>query len=284
MLGTAVAVRYGVRAVPDVPARVLRAQAGTALRIRASLYALDPRQARAAVRATRSRTSRGVPRLPFPRRPGLVVPWRDATALLRAPGRLVWALVWAAVAVALLALSPSPDGAPVAVTLMALPAAYLAAAQLAESARVETDDPRRAAQLPWTPGQLARRHALVPAVSLTVLFGCGGAVAFCAGRWSDGLLLLPALVPALVGAALVNAYRGTVPAELLIGSMTPLGDTGPLGALLWQVRGPLVALVCLALVDGPARGAAPDPLGLLWPLVVGAGMLWWAGATARGKT
>lgn len=280
LLTALVLVAVGMRAVASVahvPARVLRTQAGTALRVQASLYSLDLRQARAAVRATRRRTARHVVRLPFPRRPWLVVPWRDATALLRAPGRPAWAVFWAAAAVALLCL----DDVPAPVTLMALPAAYLAAAQLVEPARIETDDVRRAAQVPWSAGQLARLHGLVPAASLMVLFVLGGALARWGGWWSDGLLLLPVTVPALVGAALVSAYRGAVPAHLMIGSLTPLGDTGPLAALLWQVRGPLVALVCLAAVDGPARGAAPDAVGLLWPPVVGAAMTWWVGVTAR---
>ncbi|AXG80202.1 hypothetical protein DVK44_23905 [Streptomyces paludis] len=269
--------RYAVDAVAHMPAQVLRTQAGTAMRVQASLYSLDLRQARAAVRTTRRRAARRTVRLPFPGRSWLVVPWRDATALLRAPGRLVWTVVWAAATVALLCL----DSAPTPVTLMALPAAYLAAAQLVEPARIETDDIRRAAHMPWSAAQLARRHGLVPAASLMALFTLGGAVARAAGWWADSLLLLPVLVPALVGAALVSAYRGPVPAHLMIGSLTPMGDTGPLGALLWQVRGPLVALVCLAAVDGPARGTAPDAPGLLWPLAVGAAMTWWVGVTAR---
>lgn len=269
--------RYALDAVAHIPAQVLRTQAGTAMRVQASLYSLDLRQARAAVQATRHRAARRTIRLPFPRRSWLVVPWRDATALLRAPGRLVWTVIWAAATVALLCL----DSASAPVTLMALPTAYLAAAQLVEPARIETDDVRRAAQVPWSAGQLARRHGLVPAASLLVLFALGGAVAWAAGWWADGLLVLPVLVPALVGAALVSAYRGVVPAHLMIGSLTPMGDTGPLGALLWQVRGPLVALGCLAAVDGPARGSTPDAAGLLWPLAVGAGMTWWAGVTAR---
>ncbi|MFF2777172.1 hypothetical protein ACFVU3_19970 [Streptomyces sp. NPDC058052] len=277
-LTTAVAWRAGADAAVRIPARVLRTQAGTALRVRASLYSLDLRQARAAVRATRARTSRAAARLPFPRRRWLLVPWRDATALLRAPGRPVWAALWAAAAVALLC----PDDVPTAVRLMVLPAGYLAAAQLAEAARLETDDVRRSAQLPWPARALALWHGIVPAAGLLALFALGAAVAAGAGAWSDRLLVLPVLVPALVGAALVSAFRGVVPAHLMIGSMTPLGDTGPLAALLWQTRGPLVALGCLSVVDGPARGAGPDAVGLLWPLVLGAGMVWWAGATARG--
>ncbi|MEU2658268.1 DUF6297 family protein [Streptomyces sp. NPDC007325] len=270
--------RAGADAAVRVPARVLRTQAGTALRVQASLYALDLRQARAAVRATRSRAPRRAVRLPYPRRGWLLVPWRDATALLRAPARLVAAAAWTAAAVGPLCL----DGAPAGVSLLALPAAYLAGAQLAEPARLETDDLRRSAPLPWPARVLALWHGAVPAAGLLVLFAAGAATAAGLGLWSERLLLLPALVPALVGAALVSAYRGAVPVHLMIGSMTPLGDTGPLAAVLWQVRGPLVALGCLAVVDGPARGADLGAGGLLWPLLVGAGMVWWAGATARG--
>ncbi|MEU5980214.1 DUF6297 family protein [Streptomyces sp. NPDC047315] len=268
--------RIGVAAAPRIPTRVLRTQAGTALRVQASLYSLDLRQARTAVRATRPRAAVTM-RLPLPRRSWLLVPWRDATALLRAPGRVVWAVVWAAVTVALLCL----DDVPAPVLLMALPAGYLAAAQLVEPARLETDDIRRSVHLPWPARVLALWHGLVPSVGLLVLFAAGAGSAAGAGVWSDRLLVLPALVPALVGAALVSAYRGPVPVHLMIGSMTPLGDTGPLGALLWQARGPLVALGALAVVDGPLRGAELGVLGLLWPLAVGAGMAWWLGRTAR---
>ncbi|MFF0483723.1 DUF6297 family protein [Streptomyces sp. NPDC004435] len=277
LLALAVAGRAGADAAVRVPARVLRTQAGTALRVRASLYSLDLRQARAAVRATRARGARPAARLPFPRHAWLLVPWRDATALLRAPARLVGAAAWTAVTVGLLCL----EGAPAAVSLLALPAGYMAAAQLAEPARLETDDVRRSAPLPWPAGALALWHGAVPAAGLLVLFALGAAAAAGLGPGSERLLVLPALVPALVGAALVSAYRGVVPVHLMIGSMTPLGDTGPLAALLWQARGPLVALGCLAVVDGPARGADPDAPGLLWPLLVGAGMVWWAAATAR---
>ncbi|MFI5621307.1 hypothetical protein [Streptomyces sp. NPDC051567] len=198
----------------------------------------------------------------------------DATALPRAPGRTARAVVWAAVAVALLCL----DGVPAPVTLTALPAGYLAAAQLAEPARLEADDVRRAAHLPWSaPGP-------VPAAGLLVLSGLGAAVAAGTGLWSDRLLVPAAPVPALVGAALVSAYRGPVPAHLMLGSATPLGDTGPLGALLRQVRGPLVTLAALAAVDGPLRGAEPGPAALLWPLAVGAGTARCAAVTARRTT
>ncbi|NJQ03129.1 DUF6297 family protein [Streptomyces zingiberis] len=269
--------RAGAESAARIPARVLRAQADTALRVRASLYSLDLRQARAAVRATSSRTVRPTVRLPLPRRRWLLVPWRDATALLRSPGRPAWAAVWAAVAVVPLCL----DGAPLAVVLMTLPSGYLAAAHLVEPARLESDDARCSAHLPWPARVLALWHGVVPAAGLLTLFLLGGSVAAVAGLWSDRLLVLPVLVPALVGAALVSAYRGVVPAHLMVGSATPLGDTGPLAALVWQVRGPLVALGALTVVDGPVRGAEPDAVGLLWPLLVGVGMAWWAGATAR---
>lgn len=286
----AAAARGAVRAVPRIPTRVLRAQAGTALRVQASLYALDLRQARAAVRAARpatvrsatvrSRTGRSRPRLrlPYPRTARLLIPWRDATALLRAPGRAAWSAGWAALTVGLLCL----DGAPAPVLLLSLPTGYLAAVQLAEAARLETDDVRRAAQLPWSAGGLALRHGLVPAAGLLILFAGYAAAAAVGGLGTDRLLVLPALVPALVAAALVSAYRGVVPAHLMLGTTTPLGDTGPLMAVLWQLRGPLVALGSLAAVDGPARGAEPDAVGLLWPLAVGAGLAWWAATTARG--
>jgi hypothetical protein len=269
------------RVLPSVPARVLREQAATVLLVTASLYTLDLRQARAAVRGSGTGgPSPGRVRLPPPRRRGLVLPWRDATALLRAPGRPLWAAVWASAAV----LLAGAGAAPAVLPLLALPAGYLAAAQLVEAARLESDDPRRAAPLPWTAGALALRHALVPTLLLVTWFLAGNAVRAAAGGWYPGLLLLPAGAPAFVAAALVSACRGRVPTHLMIGSETPLGNTGPLAALVWYVRGPLVVLALLFPVLGrvPAGGAAvPAQAG--WVMAVGAVALWWAHRVA-GRT
>ncbi|MEO3750891.1 DUF6297 family protein [Streptomyces sp. B6B3] len=273
--GTGAAVVAARRAVPRLPARMLREQATVAVRLTAALYAFDLRQGRATVRRASGRRPRPGRRPPLPRRRALLVPWRDATGLLREPGRLVWAAVWWAVA---LVCAPLADrhGAPV--TLAALLAGYLAAGQLAEPARVEADDGRRAGPLPWPAERLALRHGLLPAALLLVT---GAPPVALAGGGAPVLLL--AGVPALVGAALVSAYRGIMPAALLLGHETPMGNTGPIQAVLWQVRGPLVILASLAVAHLRAPDAPWPGLGVLWVLGTGASALAWARRRARPR-
>ncbi|WP_063784347.1 ABC transporter ATP-binding protein [Streptomyces sp. SBT349] len=286
----AAALAAAVSAVPALPARVLRAQAGTARRVTASLYALDLRQARSTVRASMAPGVRAVA-LPAPRSRALVVAWRDATALLRAPGRPLWAVLWSGAAV----LAAGAGTAPASVVLLALPAGYLAAAQLLEPARLESDDPRRGANLPWTAGGLALRHgavaaAILPALlllALSALATVPEGVGAGARAWEAPSVLLLLSVPALVGAALVSAARGVLPTHLLIGADTPLGNTGPMQAALWYLRGPLVVLALLAPPFAASAGAdaggglgAVRPAHAVWCLATGAAALWWAGRAA----
>ncbi len=275
--GVAVALVAARRAVPGLPARVLREQATVAVRITAALYAFDLRQGRATVRRASGRRPRPGRRVPMPRRSALLVPWRDATGLLREPGRLVWAAVWWAVALVCASLEERDAGGGY-LTLAALLAGYLAAAQLAEPARVEADDARRAGALPWSAERLALLHGLLPAALLLVT---GALPVALAGGLGPSLLL--AGVPALVGAALVSAYRGVMPGDLLLGHETPMGNTGPIQAVLWHVRGPMVVLAALVAAhlrapDGPWSG-----LAVLWVLGTGASALAWAHRTARPR-
>uniref|UniRef100_UPI002A80AE83 DUF6297 family protein n=1 Tax=Streptomyces sp. CRN 30 TaxID=3075613 RepID=UPI002A80AE83 len=144
------------RQLPLIPVGALRRRATVASTVAASLMMLDLRQARAGLPALRKDRSRPAVRLPVPRHALLLVPWRDATALLRTPGRLVRAAVWATAAVALTVTARQAHGdARDLLCVAALVAEYLAAAQLTEPARREGDDVRRSAALPWTARQLA---------------------------------------------------------------------------------------------------------------------------------
>ncbi|UBI35548.1 DUF6297 family protein [Streptomyces mobaraensis] len=285
VVSTAVVLVAGVRAVPGIPASALRTRATVAERMTASVFSLELRQARLATRGGRAAArSRPLLRLPVPRRRWLLVPWRDATGLLRAPARAVRALVWLAAAVALTALAPAARPTPRAVlAVLALTAAYLAAAHLVEPARLDSDDLRRRAQLPYSSGALALWHAVVPAVLLVPGLAAGAAVAVTAGRGGAGLAVLVGCVPALVGAALVSAYRGVLPPQAVVGTDTPFGNTAVFQLAGWYLRGPLGALATTA----PAlalvllhRGPAPAALAG-WLAAAGGAQLWWAHHTAR---
>ncbi|MCE7079878.1 hypothetical protein [Streptomyces sp. ST2-7A] len=302
-LATAVAVGWwAARTVHRVPTRVLRERAAASLRVRAALHTLDLRWARMAARPPRRLPPGRAPRLPLPRRPALVVPWRDATALLREPARPLRAATWAFVAVSLFHLPQVSSPLDAAVRAAAWAATWAAAHHLAEPARLDGDDPRRTAPLPWSAAGTALRHAALPAVLLPALLLLGTATVAAlaallaatgtgagpsmgtgtgAGVTIGGLALLLCGVPAVIGATLVSAHRGPIPPHLWLGTPTPLGDTGPVGAVLWQVRGPLTALAALAALHHPAWGDDHGAARMAASLLVGAGMLWWGGHTAR---
>ncbi|MFC9065083.1 hypothetical protein [Streptomyces harbinensis] len=243
------------RAAGAIPAAALRTRTAAGSLLAASVLTGNLRQARAVVRDTGRPPARPPRlRLPFPRRPALLIPWRDATGLLRAPGRLVTAALWAALAV-LLAHAGWP--------LAALIAGYPAAGALTEPARLDSDDTRRAGQLPYAPGTLALWHGALPVLLLAPALAAGGA-------------LLAVAAPALVGAALVSSYRGQVPPHVMIGVETPAGNTGPFQTALWYARGPLVTLALLAPVQGIPLWAA-----LPWTLAVAAGTAGWVRRTVR---
>ncbi|MET8183970.1 DUF6297 family protein [Streptomyces sp. NPDC005336] len=271
------------REAAGIAQAALRLRATVASQFGASLFALDLRQAKAWLPALRKRGSRPAVRLPMPRRRWLLMPWRDATGLLRTPGRLGWAAVWTATAVALTALAPTlRERAQAVAAVGALVAGYLAAAQLTEPARRESDDVRRSANLPYPARSLALWHALVPGVLLLAGTAAGGVAAALGGWWRPGLAVLIACAPALVAAALVSSYRGAVPPHILVGAETPAGNTAALQAAVWYLRGPLASLVLTApVLVGVTQGGVLDALRLLWPPLVGAAGLWWARRTAH---
>ncbi|MET8753097.1 hypothetical protein ABZW32_23775 [Streptomyces sp. NPDC004667] len=280
---TLTALLLARRDAPNIPTEALRNRATVASRVAASVYSLDLRQARSAARGPRGQRSGPALRLPVPRSRWLLVPWRDATGLLRAPGRLLWAALWGTAALALGTAAPhaGPDGQ-VALCAAALVAEYLAAAQLTEPARIDSDDTRRSANLPYAFRALALWHACVPGVLLLAWLGAGNAVAGLTGWWTPGGALLLAAVPAMVGAALVSSYRGAVPGHLLIGADTPMGNTAVLQTGLWYARGPLAASVLSAPVLVTVQRHHQLGAGhVLWLLAVGAAGMWWARSTAH---
>ncbi|MFJ3883000.1 hypothetical protein ACIPW5_36820 [Streptomyces sp. NPDC090077] len=280
---TLAALLFARRRTPDVPEEALRARATVAFRVSASVYSLDLRQARSAARGMRGQRARPALRLPVPRSAWLIVPWRDATGLLRAPGRLLWAALWGTAALALLAAAHRATGdGRAALCAAALAAEYLAAAQLTEPARLDSDDARRSANLPLAFRSLALRHAWVPCGLLLGWLGAGASAAWLTGRWTPGCAVLLAAVPVMVAAALVSSYRGTVPTHLLIGAETPTGNTAALQTGLWYGRGPLAALVVsvpVLIAAERSHQLGAGPIG--WLLLAAAALMWWARRTAH---
>ncbi|MEV6936940.1 DUF6297 family protein [Streptomyces sp. NPDC051132] len=238
-------ILLGVRELSGITHSALRMRATVAARVGTSVLMLDFRQARAGVPALRERRSVPVLRLPLPRHRALLVPWRDLHCLLRQPRRLGWALAWTGLAVVAARAAPGLTASRQEITVAAsLVALYLGAAQLTEPARLESDDPRRSANLSWTFRTLALLHALVPLVLLSAAAALGAVACVLAGAPAREAGTLVACVPALVAAALVSSYRGVMPLQLIIGVDTPMGNTGPWQAAVWYGRGPL-AVICL---------------------------------------
>lgn len=278
--------------------RAARGLAGSTVRARAravggvtdAMRALQPRRARLAMRSAQGPKTPHRLRLPPPRSRFWLLPWRDVTALLRNSARLGWCLLWMASAHLLAMLAAITGG--VAVVLLSVIAAYLAAAQLVEPARLDADDTRRSALLPYRYASLALAHAAVPVVLLVIgNMLAVGLSALAGAPVLPGLLVLTA-APCLVGAALVGAYRGELPQRLLVrlhtGMDTPLGDPTPVAVVVWYSRGLLAALVLLT----PALHRALHPTAELagafattapWLAAAAALLLIWARGQAAKR-
>lgn len=281
--GIAVPTLLAVRAVPDLPGEALRLRATVADRMGASLLSLDLRRARSAMRVRQRRGARPALWVRPPHLSWLLLPWRDALCLVREPGRLGWGCAWSAVSIGALAFASARSGA--AATLSSCAAVwflYLAAAQFVEPARLESDDMRRSALLPYRAGTLALWHAVVPGLLLAAVTGLGLAVCVAGGWWTSALTAVPAAVPASVGAALVGAYRGPVPFHLLVGTETAMGNTAPIQTAVWYLRGLLALMVLTApVVVAAATDGSCGPQGAAWLLLAGVAVLLWARRTAR---
>lgn len=236
------AVLAGNRVAGSVPAATLRRHAHTMGHMSAAMLNLDARRITTAYRDATGAYGRARFAIRPPLASRLVLPWRDLTALIRAPSRLAWSVLLGLAAIGFGALAVrSPHTALLTLTA-ALVAGYLAAAGLCEGARLDGDDPRRSAQLPFRYETLPWWHAIVPCLVLAVAAGVPAAVL---AAWTGHGALLPLLaatIPVLVGGALVNSFRGQLEGEMFEGFDTPLGNSSGITIFLWYVTGPLLAV------------------------------------------
>ncbi|MGW7101534.1 DUF6297 family protein [Streptomyces sp. NPDC054838] len=278
------------REIAALPVDVLLRRIRSAASVSAAVVGVDFRLARLAVRQAGAGGARSrMPALPAPRRPALVIPWRTAVGWLAGPARLGWAAVWLGGAFTAVTVAPATEGLDrVAAVLSALAAGYGAAVGLLEAARLDGDDVNRSRALPWPFPGIVLRHAVLP---LVVLLSAGGAACVLVavlGRPALPAVLLLCCFPALVGAALVSACRGTLPHELLVGADTALGNTAVLQVAVWYLRGPLAACAVLfPFLTYGLRCAERGAPSLLAGSVLGGGLLLgttglaaWAGVRA----
>ncbi|MFC5720106.1 hypothetical protein ACFP1Z_07980 [Streptomyces gamaensis] len=250
---TAAGLVLGHRDAAHVPNAQLRRRAATAQTVTSVLWTVELRAARLALLdAVGDGRIRRV-RLPVPRSRRLVVVWRDAQALLRAPGRLAKALMWTVCAAGTAALGVQLDGGKrMFVLALALFLGYVAVGALAEPARLETDDVRRAAWAPYRFRTLMLQHAIVPA-GVGALLGLLAGVPFAVAGAPWALLLMPVCAVPCAAAAVFAACRGPMRTHLLFtGVTTPVGDPGVLVFFAWYAAGPLLTVGGLLLALGPA--------------------------------
>jgi hypothetical protein len=241
-LTAAAAIILGDRAAADVPAAVLRARARTLGHMSAAVFNLDVRRVTTAYRNATGAYGRARLRIKPPLARQLVLPWRDLTALLRAPSRLAWSALLSVASVGLGALAVRAPHAALLPLTGALVLGYLAAAGLCEGARLDGDDPRRSAQLPFRYDILAWWHAIVPCLALAVLAGSPAAALAILTGHARLLLLIAVTITVLVAGALVNSFRGQLEGEMFEGFDTPLGNSSGITLMLWYVTGPLLAV------------------------------------------
>lgn len=234
------------RTAGEVPDGVLRARARARSSFGAALYVGEPRDARLAAQPARAGRARQV-RLRPPRSPHLVVVWRYALHLRRAPVRVAAAAGYLLAAAMLLDAGAPPGWTAAGAALLV----HGAAGQLLETARLDADDPRRTQLFTSDSGRVALQHAALPTAVLILLGWTVAAVTAGAGGVAPSQLpllmtLIPVLAPVPVVAGLLNAYRGRPP--LLLGVS---GDQGLMALMGWYLIGPLTSLFLLS------------PLGLL---------------------
>jgi hypothetical protein len=261
------------RAAAGIPLGSLRHRARTAAGVAAALRTAELRSARMVMAQSEQRGRRVRLRVPPPTRAWLAVPWRDLTALLRAPSRFGRAVLFAAPALALVPAVTAASGVDrLLVAAVALSFGYLSVAQLAEPARVEADDPKRAGWSPYPYGELMLRHAAVPLLSSVLLALLGSALTALLGAgpgiWTAAAVALP-----LSAAAMVNAVRGPSRTNLMY-TPTGMGGSGPFIFLAWYGAGPVSTVPALALVLGLGHGTSV-PLAVGWCLLFTAVLLYW---------
>ncbi len=276
------ALAAGQRAAAGVPAAALRARARTLGAMSAAALSMNTRGVATAYGAAGNRPRQARLRLPPPRQRHLVLLWRDLLALARAPARLAAAVALAWLAVGLIAAASHGRQVSLVPVGCALILGYLAAAWLCEGARLDADDPRRAAQLPFRFGSLAWWHAAVPCLVLLAAAGLPAVAACLATGDPRPLALLAVTVPVLVAGALVNVFRPPLTPDMFIGAETPVGNTAVLNIIFWYAWGTLLAVVPMTvLLSGAIR--SPGPGSLARAVVIGAGLAAALGAYAARR-
>ena len=274
LVGATVLVVLADRLVPTIDGRTLRGRADSVALVGASILAIQPRRARLTVLAAQGHAPSTRWRLPVPKRRWLLGVWRDASALLRAPARVVWSVLWLVLALVLLAQALRPtlgavvfdpaDGTPTGPDraergvrlLLGVPgfvALYLAVAQLAEPARLDADDVRRLRIRPTAATRQALGHAVVPVLVVGALLLVARAVVWAV--WG--------LQP--FGGSTSFGWFSSAPAA----AGGPLGDglftADPMAGLAWSA-GIGAAVLALPLLTGAALVSAyrgEVPLSLL---------------------
>jgi hypothetical protein len=258
---TLAAVLAAWRTAARVTLEELERRAGTRAGLGASIYMADPRGA-ALLRHQAVRSLVGVRRLGLrhPRHRWLAVPWRDGLSLLRAPGRVGWALVLCGSGALAVAVAPGRR----LLAAGAVVVAYLGAARLAEPLRGEADQPDASRQLPWRWGDLILLHTVTPilvltaiGLAVTVALTLAGLVPAAAVGLAAGACLPVAAV--LVWSAAIAGQRGRLGLDQFL-TASAMGElAGPMYLLRWFATGPMVALASLL---GPIlilQGAAGSP-------------------------
>jgi hypothetical protein len=251
-----VLVAWGHHAAAGVPGAALRVRARSIGAMSAAVLSMDTRGVALAY-GGRASGRRARLRLRPPRRRELVLLWRDALALARAPSRLAGAAALALLAVGLVAAAGPGGQVSLIPVASALGLGYLAAAWLCEGARLDAEDTRRSENLPFRFERLAWWHAGVPCLVLLVVAGVPVVAASVAAGDPRFLVWLVVTVPVLVGGALVNVFRPRQHPDLFGGVETPVGNTAAIGVLLWFVWGPVLAVApmtaLLISAIGPSR-------------------------------
>jgi Family of unknown function (DUF6297) len=229
------------RAAASVPAATLRLHARTIGHMTAAMLNLDARRVTTAYRGATGAYSRVRLTVKTPLSRQLVLPWRDLTALIRAPIRLVWSALLAVTATGLAALAVRSPHAALLTLSAALICGYLAAAGLCEGARLDGDDPGRSSQLPFRYRALPWWHAIVPCLALAILAGAPATILTILTGHAVLLPLVATTILVLVGGALVNSFRGQLEAEMFQGFDTPMGHSSGVTITLWYVTGPLLS-------------------------------------------
>jgi hypothetical protein len=244
------------RSAGSAPTEELARRAGIRSGLVAALYFVDVRGAALLVRrAGESLLGMRKIQLRRPRSSWLAVLWRDALSILRAPGRIGWALLLTVAGVS--AVAEAPDRR--AVVAAGVLAGYAAATRFVEPLRLEADQPDAHHVLPWRWGDLLLLHCAVPVLSLTALGVLAVTAASfvellpSAAAWS-ALALCPLVSATFASSAAIAGQRGPFPIELLLLG----GDTGAVVLLVWLATGPFLAALALILPVSILYRAADD--------------------------